>query len=259
MKRIRKILKLVFASGLDVFRKGYSYHSGALTYSFMLSMAPLTIVTLNIAGLMPIFDINRVEEIIDRFFPQYTTKVVHEILEIQKRSAQSSLIALGLSYVFSVSFLKNMGKAFSFVSEGSGGERREIFYWFIMPVLVLAGLAVVSVSFFLNIYLRLIIPTGYALLINLSYALPVAAILFLIYRSFLKAGIGNTKLFAVSLFISLLMFFLQWGFTWYIAHLFKGSILYGSLSTIVVFLLWINLTFLTLLYGARLIYRIKNL
>ncbi len=259
MKRIDRILGLMVASLVDIVKKNYSYHSGALTYSFMLSMAPLTIVTLNIAGLLPIFDINRVEEIIDRFFPQYTTKVIHEILEIQKRSAQSSLIALGLSYVFSVGFIKNISKAFSFVSEGTVGERREIFYWIIMPIMVLASLSVLSVSFFLNIYLRLIIPAGYTLLINLFYALPIAVILFIIYRSFLKTGIGASRLFAISLFVSLLMFFLQWGFTWYVAHIFRGSVLYGSLSTIVVFLLWINLTFLALLYGARLIYRIKNL
>jgi len=57
------------------------------------------------------------------------------------------------------------------------------------------------------------------------------------------------KLIGVSALVSFLMFLLQLGFTWYIVHIFKGSVLYGSLSTVIVFLLWINLLFLTILFG----------
>jgi len=46
--------------------------------------------------------------------------------------------------------------------------------------------------------------------------------------------------------------------SWYVANLFKGSLLYGSLSTVVIFLLWINILFLILLGGARMIYRLSK-
>ena len=257
MNLFKRFFKIALLSFFDIFRENYTYHSGALTYHFMLSMAPLTVVLLNMLSLLPITDIGEIERTIDRLFPQYTNTVIHEILQIQKRSGETSIIALGLSYFFSVGFIKYVGKALSFVSEGEFGEKRELFYWFFMPLFLLSVVLILSVSFFLSIYLKLVIPKGYSVLLDLSYILPGTLILFLLYRSFLKDGVGVGKLFGISAFVALLMFVTQLGFTWYIAHLFRGSLLYGSLSAIVVFLLWMNLIFLILLYGARLIHRFK--
>lgn len=258
MNLFRAFLQGAVLSLFDLLRNNYTYHSGALTYHFLLSMAPLTIVLLNLVSLLPMVELSEIERTLDRFFPQYTNRVVQEILEVQKRSGQTSLIALGVSYFFSVGFIKYMGRAFAFVSEGELGEKRELFYWLFMPVFLLGTVLVISLSFLLSIYIKLVIPTGYSLLLDLSYVLPGALMLSLIYRSFLKRGIGVTRLFLLSTYISLLMFLSQLAFTWYIAHLFKGSLLYGSLSTIVVSLLWINLIFLILLYGARLIHRLRE-
>ncbi|WP_457599918.1 YihY/virulence factor BrkB family protein [Hydrogenivirga sp.] len=256
MNPFKRFLREAFLSVVDLFRNNYTYHSGALTYHFLLSMAPLTIVLLNLLSFLPVVDIGEVEQTIDRLFPQYTNKVIHEILEVQKRSRETSLIALGLSYFFSVGFIKYVGRAFSFVSEGELGERRELFYWFFMPVFLLGIVLTISLSFFLSIYLKLVVPPAYSAVVDLSYAIPGTLVLLFIYRSFLKNPIGIGKLFLVSAYVSLLMFLSQLAFTWYIAHVFKGSLLYGSLSTIIVSLLWVNLLFLTLLYGARLIHRL---
>ncbi len=258
MSSLKRFFKVALLSFFDIFKENYTYHSGALTYHFMLSMAPLTIVLLNMLSLLPITDMGEIERTIDRIFPQYTNTVIHEILQVQKRSRETSIIALGISYFFSVGFIKYVGKAFSFVSEGELGERRELFYWFFMPLFLLSVVLVMSASFFLSIYLKLVIPKGYSVLIDLSYIIPGTLILFLLYRSFLKDGFGIGKLLGISAFVALLMFATQLAFTWYIAHLFRGSLLYGSLSAIVVFLLWMNLIFLTLLYGARLIHRLRR-
>ncbi len=258
MNTLRRFLSSFFLSLIDLFRESYTYHSGALTYHFMLTMAPLTIVLLNLLSFLPMVDMGELERVVDRLFPQYTNRVIHEILEVQRRSKETSFIALGISYFFSVGFIKYVGRALSFVSEGRMGEKKEIFYWLFMPIFLLAVVAVISAYFFLSIYIKLVVPRTYSLIADASSVIPMTLILFLVYVSFLKEGIGLLKLMLVSLLVSLIMLSIQFGFTWYIAHLFKGSLLYGSLSAVVVFLLWVNLIFLTMLFGGRLIYRLKE-
>ena len=256
--RFKRFLRAVLLSILDTIGRNYTYHSGALTYHFMLSIAPLTVVLVHLLSLLPFFEIERIELLLDRFFPQYTSRVIHEIIQLQQKGFQTSFLALGISYVFSVGFLRNVSKAFSYVSEGLLGGKREVFYWFLMPVLMLAFVSILSASFFLSVYLKVILPKYLSALSDLSYILPGATILFLLYLSFLKRRARLKVILTASLFVSLMMFLLQTLFTWYLAKVFKGSLLYGSLSTAVAFLLWINLIFLSLLLGARLIYRLEN-
>ena len=254
----REPLKAVFLSLTDTIKNNYTYHSGALTYHFMLSIAPLTVVLIHLLSFLPFFGIDKIELLLDRFFPQYTSQVIHEIIRLQHKGFQGSFLALGVSYVFSVGFLKNMSRAFSYVSGNILGGRNELFYWFLMPILMLVFIIILSAFFLLSVYLKVVLPRPLSVISELSYILPGTAILFFLYLSFLKKRVSLKTILITSLFVSMLMFFLQMLFTWYLAKVFKGSLLYGSLSTAVAFLLWINLIFLSMLSGARLIYRLEN-
>ncbi len=251
-------LKALLLSILDAVRENYTYHSGALTYHFLLSIAPLTIVLVNILSLLPAFDLEKLELTIDKVFPQYTLKVIHEIIEIQRRIKETSLIAILLSYVFSVGFIKHMGRALSLVSGGELGEKREPFYWIFMPVFLLGVIVAIFLTFLLSIYVKFVIPKGLSIFVDVVYVIPATVILFLLYRSFLRVSFGNLALLTISFLISLLILLVQILFSWYIVNVFRGNLFYGSLSSIIVFLLWTNLIFLLLLLGARLIYRSKK-
>jgi membrane protein len=253
-----RLFKVALLSLFDVIRHNYAYHSGALTYHFMLSMAPMTIVLLNLISFLPVLDIEKVEATLENMLPQYTGVVVREILEVQKRSHETSLIALSLAYFFSVGFIKYLGRAFSFVSDGRLGGKRELFYWVFMPVFLLGAILVILTFFFLSLFVKVMIPKDYIYLIDLIYMFPGTVVVAILYKSFLKSEITLLRLITTSLYISALMFLTQLAFTWYIANLFRGSLLYGSLSTVIVFLLWINLIFLTLLYGARMLSRLEE-
>jgi len=50
--RFRNIPRATLLSLIDVVRYNYTYHSGALTYHFMLSIAPLTIVLVHLFSLL---------------------------------------------------------------------------------------------------------------------------------------------------------------------------------------------------------------
>ncbi len=256
MRSRSRLLRALGLTLIDAVRGNYLYHAGALSYHLLLALAPLSVILVSFADLLPFFDIDRLEAIADRLFPRYASDIVHEVLDLRRRRTESSLLAVLISYIFSVGFIRSMGKAFSAVSEGVFGERREAFYWIFMPIFLLAVVLFILLSFALSVYLKIVLPEGYRMVLDLAYTLPAALLLTVLYLSFLKRRVSLPRVAGVSLLTSFSLFVLQLAFSWYTANVFRGNVLYGSLSGIVIFLLWTNLIFLSLLMGARLIYRL---
>ncbi len=250
--------KVLIDSFYDLLRNNYAYHSGALTYQFLLAIAPLSIVLFNLLSLMPFIDTERIVEFVDNFLPQYTNKVIHEIITLQSHGKQASVIAVVLSYFFSVGFVKNLSKAFAFVSENTLGQKHELVYWITMPILLLVLVLILALFFFINLVIKMIVPLNYSFVIALTYISLGTLVLIFIYITFLNKRIKVKHLLISSFISSLLIFIAQTLFTWYVANIFRGSLLYGSLSTLVAFLIWSNLNFLVIIFGARLIYRLEN-
>ncbi len=211
-----------------------------------------------IAGNLPFLDVQKVEDFIVRFFPSYSEKVIREIINIQKES-HVSIVAVGVSYYFAVRFIKNMSYAFEIVSEGILGRRREVFYWIYMPLAMFFTGILISLFFATSILLKALIGKPLSTFVEIIYIPPLSILFSLLYTSFLKERVRVSFIITTSLFCSVLISAVQIIFTWYVANLFKGSVIYGSLTTIIVFLIWINLIFLIVLFGTRLIYRLKNL
>jgi len=258
MKFLKGKLRLLFLTLFDGIRENYFYHSGALTYHFLLSLAPLAVVLFSFADLIPFLSIDRIESAVEQLFPRHTASILHEILEVRRRRTETSLLAFFLSYVFSVGFIRSMAKALSLVSEGVFGERREILYWLLMPLFLLGGAVILFGGFAISLYLKFVLPGGYRFAVELVYILPGTLLLLLLYLGFLRRRVSPIRLICVSLLISSSLFLLQLLFTLYITHIFRGNLLYGSLSSLIVFLLWTNLVFLLFLLGARLIFRLES-
>ncbi len=255
---IKRFLKAFFLSVFDIFDKGYTYHSGALAFQMLLSLVPLMIIAVNLVPLLPFVDFYKLEELLIKWFPEHAQKVMYELLELQRRGTKTSIIALALSYFFSVGFMKKLGMSIGFVTEDKFRERGELFFWFFMPLLLLVGVILFSLTFFLSIYLKVLFPEIFPLLVDMVYILPLGVIILVLYVSFLHVNL-SFSLFLVSYMTAGTIALVQWGFTWYVSYVFKSSVVYGSLSTVILFLMWLNVLFLTFLLGARILFRLKSL
>jgi membrane protein len=252
---IKRFLRALLLSLFDVFDKGYTYHSGALAFQMLLSLVPMIIVAVNVVPLLPFVEIDKLEDLLIRRFPEHAQKVMAELFELQQKGKSTSAIALALSYFFCVGFIKRLGMSLSFVSEHKFKQRGEIFFWVFMPFMLLLGIILFSIAFFLSIYLKLIFPKLVPYLVELIYILPLGIIICTVYISFLNIRFSLT-LVLVSYMTAANIALVQWGFTWYVSYIFKSSVVYGSLTTVILFLIWLNLLFLTLLVGARVIFRL---
>ncbi len=258
MKFLEERVRAFLLTLLDALRENYFYHSGALTFHLLLSLAPLTVVLLSFADLLPFLSIERIESAVEKLFPRHASDILHEILEVRRGRTGTSLMAFFVSYVFSVGFIRSMAKALSSVSEGVFGERREFLYWLLMPLFLLGGALILLTGFALSLYLKFALPGSHRLVVELAYVLPGALLILLLYLGFLRRRVSLLRLICVSLLTSFSLFLLQFLFTLYITHIFRGNLLYGSLGSLIIFLLWTNLVFFLFLLGARLIYRLES-
>ena len=249
-----RLVKDLILSVRDSISGNYLYHSASLTYSFLLAIAPLFIVLISLASYLPVIDIEQIEFFLLQTFPEYTHKVISEILEVRSRARETSLIAFLSSYFFSVNFLKNLNYAVRSVTEDLLGFQRTFIIWIVFPLLLIGGSILLSVAFAITVYIKVFFPAFITTVIDLFYFLPGTVLLTLFYMSLYKR---RRLLFItfVSFMVSLSVSLFQLGFTWYLSSLYRGNVLYGSLTSIVVFLLWVNASFYILLLGSRLIYR----
>ncbi|AAC06719.1 YhjD/YihY/BrkB family envelope integrity protein [Aquifex aeolicus] len=256
MGTLRKLLNALFLCLWDAFRYDYSYHASALTLQLLLVLAPLIVFLAALSSYLGFIKLDLLEEVLREHFPKQTHAVIAEILKAKEQGKTASLISLLVSYFFSVNFVKKIAKSLSYVVERKKRDVHEVFFWVGFPILLVLFSFVTGMSFYVSILLKTYFK-GIGFLSNLASSLPLLFLVISLYWSFIKI---NRK---ISLLISsfLVYFFaslLQYIFTLYTVYVFKGSVLYGSLSTIVLFFLWLNFNFLLFLVGARFIERYES-
>ncbi len=258
MNTALKLLRAVSQGIRDFLKVNIIYHSSALTYSFLLSLAPLTLVFLSLASYLPFVDPRELERILKSMFPEYTHRILSELLEVKDRAGRISAVGLIVSYIFSVNFMRTLNIAFSSVSEGTLKLKRGVTLWLILPVYLITGSIVLSISFGASLYVKIFLPSLLTRFVDVVYFIPGTALIFLLYASFFKSRKGLSRVFIVSFIVAVAISLSQILFTWYLSTLFRGNIFYGSLSTVVIFLIWINSVFALLLFGSRLIHYYKK-
>ena len=242
----------------DAIRRRILYHSSAVTFSFLLATAPLFLVIVNIGTYLPILEPETIGRNLRNFFPDYTHSVLNELFEVKERAKKVSAIALLISYIFSVNFLKNLNLAVKEISEGNQGLHKGYIIWIIFPLYLLIGILILTVSFGISIYLKLLIPEKLIGGFDLINIIPGTFLFFILYTAYQKKIERLGTILMVSLITAFIVSFIQIPFTFYLSHLYRGNIFYGSFSTLMIFLLWINLVFITVLYGFALIQRLKS-
>jgi membrane protein len=258
MRSIRKFLALFFSSLLDLLRLRAIYHSSALTYSFLLSMAPLSLLILSFASFLPFFDPSELKENIERLFPEYTEAIVGEVMKVRERVAGTSAVSLLIAYLFGVNFVRNLNIAVKEITEGRMGLQRGYLIWFLLPLYLISGSLVLTISFTVSVYLKTRLSNLPGIAFELLNLIPGTLILLLIYSGFRGRNFGIGPLLTASITVAVLISAFQLPFTWYLSTLYRGNVLYGSMSSLLLFLIWINSVFFLLLLGFRLIWRLGN-
>ncbi len=255
---MNKGLKALYLSLYDAVKEDFSYHASALTLQFLLVLAPMFVFFTAIIAHTPYLDIQKIEQFIVEHFPRQTHTILNEIFKIQKYRNIASIVSLALSYFFSVSFIKKVAKSFSYVVEDRFKKKHEFFFWIFLPVSLVVFGILSSIFFSISVFLKIHFKGIPKILPDVVSSLPFFLFILILYLSFIKVE-RKLSLFFSGVFVFVVSVTLQYLFTLYTSYIFKGSVLYGSLSSIVLFLIWLNVNFVVILTGARYIYRYETL
>ncbi|MFN3813044.1 MAG: YhjD/YihY/BrkB family envelope integrity protein [Aquificaceae bacterium] len=237
--------------------EGYTYHAASLTYSFLMILGSLALFSNFIASFLPFFDFDRLASYFSRFFPQQAEGMMVKIFEIYRHRVSGSIISILIAYFFSVGFSKSLHRAFLYILSQTYKEKEYIF-WIKTPVFIIAyTLFLPFISLFMSV-IKYHLVGFFSYMFYVVNLLSIWLVVFLVYYLFLPIGYSMLYLFQGALFVSISSFFLNKIFTLFVVKIILLNPLYGLMGSVLLFLIWSNLSFTVLLAGAKYIQLIEK-
>lgn len=261
-------MKNWFKSGYLFWRKvihefssgGYTHRAASLTFTSLLSLVPLMVVSLSILSAFPVFKgmSSVLQELAFKLFATHSAQAVQA--EINKFIAQASKLPVPeLLFLMTAALIMifNMEQAFNaiwHVHKRRHGLSAFLLYWAVLtlsPLLMGSAFALGSYVISLPYIQATVNKLG---LITMALAAMPTTLTFLTFtllylalpnrpvpwRCALTGGIFATVLFDIA----------KHGFTLYVLYFPTYQLVYGALATIPLFLIWVYFSWLIILLGA---------
>jgi len=273
-KRLKKIFKN-FGLLWQALRKfnddnGFFLSSG-ITFNILINLIPFIMLLLALVGVYLYNDqevLNHIRAYFRDVAPALDPKIMKNLPDvIQNRQIVGILGFVSLLW-FSTCVFGSLRIALNIVFrvEKSGGMLRgigiDLLMIYLAVILLLVSMTLSSVVTFLQGYQGQIpVAIGPTIQWILKYLLPfflTAGMFFLIYKIIPDKGVHFKSALQAALFTGLFWELAKHLFGWYVAHLAEYSIVYGSLSTLVVFVLWVYYSSTILIVGGEFAYFLEE-
>jgi membrane protein len=267
---------------VDYFLKGYGYHSAAVSYYILMSLVPLLIVITVGASYIAHIKEETIIKIIGALFPEVTHEfMTFAVKLLSEQRAFFGILGFFVAFYFSTRLFTALHTALIYTFEGKevGLKRTALVYFLGVPIFKFIIIFIYIVSIVLSSTLSILtnsliwetikkffykIGVGdvFVLLTNITNIvifLSFFIILFVIYHFLAPREekiLRDTVL--VSLISSFLLFITKELFNQFIVLAAKSNPLYGSLSGIFTFLLWLYIGFSIVIIGSRVIYYLEK-
>jgi membrane protein len=269
--KVRKDLGLLWQA-LKKFNddNGFFLTSG-ITFNILINLIPFILLLSALVGMYLYND----QEVLDHMHvylrdmaPAFDPKVMGNLMDIiQNRKIVGILGFVGLLW-FSTWVFSSLRIAFNIVFrvEKSRGMLLGIGIDLVMillaGVLLLVSLILSSLVTFLQGYQGQIpVAIGPTIQWSLKYVLPfflTLCMFFLMYKVIPHTKVHFRSALQAALFAGLLWELAKHLFGWYVVHLAAYSIFYGSLSTVVIFVLWVYYSSMILVVGGEFAYFLEK-
>jgi membrane protein len=236
-----------------------SYYSASLSFYTLFSIIPLLVIVLSILTHLPIFDniYKNIETILfENLMPTNSKEILVYINSFVANSAKLGIV--GVIYVLfaSMMFFKNYDYIVNDIFES---EQRSFWasvslYWTLVTLtpimLVLSFYLSSKIQTFLN---QSQLTAGIELISILPFII-VWSIFFLTYKISANTDVSARASVVSSFIASLAWYLAKIGFIFYVLHNKTYLSIYGSLSILLFFFLWIYISWAIFLHGLRFCY-----
>ncbi len=234
--------------------------ASSLTFTTLLSLVPLIAIALMIFSAFPLFDDFSAairNFLITNGMPEASGKVISQYLEHFAKSA-SHLTAMGIAFLgvtamLMIHTIEDAFKTIWRVSKKRALSRRIMVYWAILtlgPLLIGGSLSVTSWLTGMSVGYAKQVPTFVMDLLKLVPVLLTTLAFSLMFRVVPNRFVPWNHAVIGGVVASLLFEFMNHAFAYYIAHFPTYKLVYGTFASIPIFLLWIYLSWLSILIGA---------
>lgn len=236
--------------------------AGALAYATLISIVPLVVLSFGIVAVFPSFSSYLLvfHEFVFRHFIPSSAQVIQDYAEGFAANAKN-LSAGGLFFflvtaVLLVFTIESVFNVIWKVRTRRKGLPAFLMYWALLTLLPLVGGSAFAISIYINSF-PLISAIMEFVSLFVPFLLDWIAFLFL-YKSIPNAKVDFRAAIIGSLIAAILFELMKFLFRLYIDIFSPNSIIYGVLSAIPIFLLWLYLLWLVIIIGAIITYKISD-
>ncbi|MEM7193588.1 MAG: YihY family inner membrane protein [Pseudomonadota bacterium] len=235
--------------------------ASALSFTTVLALVPLITVIFSMLSLFPVFETwsGSLEKFVFRnFVPAAGDAVERYLLEFSSKAGKLTALGLVLLLLSSLFLLSTIEDAFNDiwrVTRGRPWIQRLMVYWSVIslgPLLIVISLSMSSALLSMTVFSDTAILAGITrfLLRYLPVLLELVAFM-LFYLAIPNREIEVRHAFIAGLLATVLFELAKLGFGYYILNFNSYQLIYGALSTVPIFLVWVYLSWLVLLVGAE--------
>jgi membrane protein len=273
-KRPKKILKHfgLLWQALKKFNDDNGFFlSAGIAFNLLINLIPFILLLLALVGTV-LYNDQEVLNYIQAYFrdvaPALDPKITSNLMDVvQNRQIVGILGFVGLLW-FSTWVFSSLRIALNIVFrvENSRGMLRgvgiDLLMVLLAGILFLVSMILSSAVTFLQDYQgKIPVPIGPTIQWILKYLRPfflAVGMFFLLYKIIPNKAVHFKSALHASLFAGLLWELAKHLFAWYVVHLADYSIFYGSLSTVIIFVLWVYYSSTILILGGEFAYFLEE-
>jgi len=245
--------------------------SSGITFNLLLCLIPMSLLLLAIVGTYLYSDrevLNHIRRYFENAVPSLDPRIMRNILRIIRDRKIVGILGIGGLIWTSTWVFSSLRTAFNMifrVEKDRGilqGKAIDLFMILLAGIFLLMSMIFTSgISFLQSNRFSHLLAMGQTLRFILKYIIPFLFtfwMCFLIYKIIPNRKIYFKTAFQASLFTSLLWEVSKQLFGWYVQHLGRFSMVYGSLSTLAIFFLWVYYSSTILLLGGEVAFLLEK-
>ncbi|APC97587.1 YihY family inner membrane protein [Francisella frigiditurris] len=241
----------------EYFRKECPTAVSALTLTSLFAFVPTFLIIINILNTFEVFTplSQKIQQFIfDNMLPSTASTVQDYIVSLSRKV--SSLPILSVIFLLAIIFfmIKNLeiilNKIF-YVKRARSILQSFLVYWALMTIgPIFFGFVFISSTYLLSMSWIVTDMGVEQYIINFTSFLFLVAAFFVVYRILPNTKVSSRSAFIASLFVAVVFTIAKRLFSLYIFYVPTYSVIYGSLSLIPIFILWVFITWHITLVGA---------
>ncbi len=271
LRQTAKDLRVLGWAFVQFYNDNGFFLSSGITFNILINLIPFIMLLLALIGTYLYNDqdvLNQVRHYLRSIAPSLDPKITRNLLGIIQNRKIVGIIGFGGLIWVSTLVFSSLRIALNMVfrvKRGRGillGTGVDLLMILLVTVLLLLSMVLTSAVTFIEGYESLLpIDIGLTLRWVLKYPLPFLftwCMFFLIYKIIPDRTVRFNSALRAALFASLLWELAKHLFGLYVAHLAGYSILYGSLSTVAIFIFWVYYSAAILLVGGEFAYLLEK-